>query len=297
MKDKSRSIIKIEKIIKNIDDGQFNSSDIEVLFVTARELPNASKKIFDIGSFVAHSNARDKGYIKNILLRNHLRLNFGFGCDKLKIKPSLNQYPKYLPQLVELQLMTFDKNTLMNKVGLDKNQFNTSIKALTNKNSYEIKNGTCYLTEKIDDNEIKIINEVLSVLNCADGIDFNTLIIELKELLTKNGSDCDLNILDKNKKAIFCCLICLINGATYDLIDNIKTKLLIHTDEFHRIQVCGTYTIRVNIFPGDVVNIASPVFLSNYLHVDIFDSLVKRVHILENKIKYSTKRNKIIIDP
>ncbi|EDJ5353038.1 hypothetical protein GFA98_14650, partial [Salmonella enterica subsp. enterica serovar Apapa] len=100
---KSKAISRIERILKKLKDGNFTDSDIDVLFVTARELPSATKNVFEIGSFVAHNHQRDKGIINDIMLRNHLFLSLKFGRDKYAVKPELNEFPEYLPLLIKLQ--------------------------------------------------------------------------------------------------------------------------------------------------------------------------------------------------
>lgn len=296
MKTKSRSILKIEKIINKIELGDFNSSDIEILFVTARELPHASKKVFDIGSFVAHNNIRDKGYIREILLRNHLRSNFSFGYDKNLIKPQLNEYPKYLPILIELQLKMFDVSHFKVKLGLKGHQVNTAIKNVTNKKNYDVKNGICKLAYKISKNESDLINEALSILNGADGIKLDDLINDLKTLLNDNGSDCDLNILDRNKKAIFCSLICLINDVDYALIDGEVAKTVLHIDENKKVHACGKYFVTMEINPVKKVDVMSPILSSDFQVSDIFDSSVTAEDISKNRIKHDIQSNKITID-
>ncbi|MCZ0714342.1 hypothetical protein [Klebsiella quasipneumoniae] len=296
MKTKSRSILKIEKIINKIEMGDFNSSDIEILFVTARELPNASKKVFDIGSFVAHNNIRDKGYIREILLRNHLRLNFSFGYDKNLIKPELNEYPKYLPILIDLQIKIFDVNHFKVKLGLKGHQVNTAIKNLTSKKNYEIKSGICKIDYQISKNESNLMNEALSILNCADGIKLDDLINDLKTLLSDNGSDCDLNILDRHKKAIFCSLLCLINDVDYALIDGEVAKTVLSIDENKKVHAFGKYFVTMEINPVKKVDVMSPILSSDFQSTDIFDASVTTEDILKNRIKHDTQSNKIIKD-
>jgi hypothetical protein len=45
---KSKAISRIERILRKLKDGTFTDSDIDVLFVTARELPTATKNILKL---------------------------------------------------------------------------------------------------------------------------------------------------------------------------------------------------------------------------------------------------------
>lgn len=109
---KSKAILKIERILKKIQDSSFDESHVDVLFVTLRELPKATYNIREIGAFVAHGNVRDQGLVNDIMLRNHLFLNLNFGKDKERVDNQKNQYPSYFPELVRLQLKLFNDESL-----------------------------------------------------------------------------------------------------------------------------------------------------------------------------------------
>ncbi|EKY3154894.1 hypothetical protein RBA22_004182, partial [Cronobacter sakazakii] len=223
---KSKAISRIERVLRKLKDGTFTDSDIDVLFVTARELPTATKNIFEIGSFVAHNHQRDQGLINDMMLRNHLLLSLGFGRDKHDVKPELNEFPKYLPLLIKLQLRMFNDDHFKKKLGLKGGQVNSARKKLNNKKSYEIKGDICKLTPDIGVNEGRMIQEALSLLNCSDAIEYDVLFDELKNLLKKEIPNVDLTPLDVNRMKIAGILICLLDNIDFSLMAGVKAKTI-----------------------------------------------------------------------
>ncbi len=290
---RSAAINKIEKIISRIDGNSFSDSDIEILFVTLREFPDASKNIFEIGSFVSHNHLRDKGLINDIMLRNHLLMNIHFGADKSLIQPNKNEFPKYLPKLISLQLKMF-KDSDFKKLNLKGGQIIKSRKVLNNEKSYKIESNICKLTESIGKNEMLMINEALSLLNTSDDIDIKELLDDVIKIISTHAPNIDVNIIKRNDKPIFSSIICLMNNTTYLLSRefNALTQISIDTDQI--IHVCGIYYVVMSRNPEQKVNMMSPVFLSEYKADDIFDKSVTQIDIIEGNIQYSNLAGKII---
>lgn len=293
---KSKAISRIERVLRRLKDGSFTDSDIDVLFVTARELPSAPKCIFEIGSFVAHNHRRDQGEIKDIMLRNHLLLSLKFGRDKHAVKPELNEYPKYLPTLIRLQLRMFSDEFLKEKLNLKGGQVITARKKLNNKKSYIVNDGVCKLTSEIGSNERRMINEALSLLNCSDAIKFDSLFNELKILLRKEIPGVDLMPLDNNRRAIAGILLCLLNNIDFSLMPEVKAKTVLSlNDADESANVYGQYYITHEKEPFTDVAIMSPVFQSGYDVSDLFDEHVTNENIVNGDVEFSFDLGKIVV--
>lgn len=290
----SKAISTIQKILRRLESGFFTDSDIDVLFVTARELPSATKNIFEIGSFVAHKHQRDKGIINDMMQRNHLLMNILYGRDKYKVKHALNEYPKYLPLLIKLQLNMFDNEYLKRTLGLKGGQVDIARKKLNNKKSYEIKGDVCKLTSAIGVNEWKIVQEVLSALNCADSIEFNVLFFELTELLKKEIPNVDLSPLNNNKMKIAGMLMCLLNNINFSLVDGCKAKTVIRLNTEYNVYVYGQYNVIAEMEPFNEVSISTPVFHSGYAVTDLFDEHVTNENIENGDIEFCFDVGKIV---
>lgn len=291
---KSKAISRIEKVLRRLKDGVFSDSDIEMLFVTARELPSATKNIFEIGSFVAHNHQRDQGVINDIMLRNHLLLSLEFGCDKYNVKPELNEYPKYLPLLIKLQLKMFNDEHFKNKLGLKGGQVNTARKKLYNKKSYEIKGNVCKLMPDIGINERRMIQEALSLLNCSDSIEFDVLFSELAELLGKEISNVDLAPLNDNRIKIAGVLMCLLNNINFSLIGDVKAKTILSLNADDSACVYGQYNVIRGKESFNEVTIVSPVFDSGYAVAELFDEHVTNENITNGDIEFCFDVGKIV---
>ncbi len=293
---KNRSIVKVERILKNIASGDFSESDIEVLFVTARELPEASRDIFEVGSFVAHNNLRNQGVVRDIMLRNHLRLNIQFGCDKELVKPNLNEFPVYLPELIRLQLRMFDDGDLKKALGIKGGQIVTARRNLNHKKSFQIIDDLCKISPSVSEIEKKIMNYSLTLFNCSDGIELDKLLGDLKQLFIKHGVDENLDALDENKKSIFCILICLVNEVTFSLMKDTVAKTVIFIDKDDKVHVAGQYYVTMERDPDVVVTVLSPVFMADFLLQDVFDAEVTKENIEQNQIRFCKVNKKIILD-
>ncbi|HDX8784419.1 TPA: hypothetical protein RQO42_003779 [Klebsiella michiganensis] len=291
---KSKAISRIERILKKLKDNNFTDSDVDVLFVTARELPSATKNIFEIGSFVAHNHQRDQGVINDIMLRNHMLLSLAFGRDKHDVKPEVNEFPKYLPLLIKLQLKMFSDEHFKSKLGLKGGQIITARKKLNNKKSYVIKDSVCKLGTAIGLNERKMIQEALSQLNCSDKIEFDVLFDELKELIKKEIPNIDITPLNNNRKKIAGVLMCLLNNIDFSLMDGVRAKTILVLDSGKPACVYGQYYFICDAEPFDEMTFSSPVFHSGYDVTDIFDAHVTNEDIENGDIEFSFDLEKIV---
>lgn len=292
---KSKAISRIERILRKLKDGTFTDSDIDVLFVTARELPTATKNIFEIGSFVAHNHQRDQGLINDMMLRNHLLLSLGFGRDKHDVKPELNEFPKFLPLLIKLQLRIFNDEHFKKTLGLKGGQVNTARKKLNNKKSYEIKDDICKLTQDIGANEKRMIQEVLSLLNCADSIEYDVLFEELKDLLKREIPNVDLTPLDINRMKMAGILICLLNNINFSLMDGVEAKTTLSIDSDETVYVYGRYYIIHDKESFNKVHMMSPVFHAGYKVDELFDAHVTNENIDAGDVEFNVDLGKVVV--
>lgn len=290
---KNQAISRIERVLKKIASSDFNDSDIEVLFITARELPLATKSIREVGSFVAHIYERDQGIMKDIMLRNYLRLNFGFGVDKHDVKPEKNEYPQYLPLLIKLQLQVFEDDYFKKKFDLKGGQVRAARASLIDKKSYEMVGGLCKLKETLGEKECLIASEVLSVINCADGIYFHKLMDELMALLGKHIADVERIFTEKNKCAILCVLLCLMNNVVFVLQPGVSAKTIIGVNEDGFVNIGGQYGIISEKGKDAIVKAQHPLFMTTYLVSQIFSPEVSIADIESGNIEFSMQLGKI----
>ncbi|HFG3103736.1 TPA: hypothetical protein ACGGIC_002696 [Escherichia coli] len=291
---KSKAISRIERVLRRLKDGFYSDSDIDVLFVTARELPSATKNISEIGSFVAHVHKRDQGVINDLMLRNYMMLSLMFGRDKHYVKPELNEYPKYLPLLIKLQLKMFNDDHFKKKLSLKGGQVNTARKKLNNKKSYEIKDDICKLMPDIGVNERLMIQEALSLMNCADSVEFDVVFSELTRLLEKEIPEVDLAPLHDNRMKIAGVLMCLLNNIDFSLSGGVKAKTTLSIDDDGFAHVYGEYNIIQENEPFNEVAIQTPVFNSGYAIDDLFDVHVTHENIKNGDIEFCLDVGKIV---
>nr|QOW97056.1 Orf19 [Serratia marcescens] len=221
-------------------------------------------------------------------------LSLSFGRDKHDVKPEMNEFPKYLPLLIKLQLKMFTDEQLKSKLGLKGGQVNTARKKLNNKRSYEVKDNVCKLGGDIGSNEMKVIQEVLSVLNCSDAIQFDVLFEELKGLIGKEIPGVDLTPLDDNRKGIAGILMCLLNNINFSLMDGVRAKTVLNVNAYKTAHVYGQYYIVHEKEPFNEVTVVSSVFDLGYDVADIFDDHVTDENVENGDIEFNFDLGKIV---
>ncbi|WP_042858810.1 hypothetical protein [Dickeya sp. NCPPB 3274] len=288
------AISRIEKIIYRIKDGAFNDSDVELFFVTLRELKNATRNIVEIGSFVAHNHCRDKGLISDYILRNYLFLSVRVGMDNFLANSSRGEFPKYFPVLIKLQLKMFDNAHFKKKFGLKGGEINRIRYCLNDKGSYLIDGDVCRLNRNVGKKELLIINEVLSLLNCSDGINFDDLIIEIKKLLSSEIKGFDVKIIDEEKLSIFCVIVCLLNNVSFLLLNDVRAETIISIERDQTVGVCVKYSLMVPGVEGDTVQMINPVFYSRYDKKDVFNHDITMGDIESGNLQFSKSHGRIV---
>ncbi|ELZ9926906.1 hypothetical protein U1U32_000021 [Cronobacter malonaticus] len=291
---KSKAIARVERLLNKIKEGNFNDSDIEVLFVTLRDFPSAPRNIIEIGNFVAHNHQRNQGVINDIMLRNHLLLNLHFGRDKKLVKPSVNEFPQNFPVLIKLQLRMFDDNHFKKALNLKGGQVRTARNRLNDRRSYKTEGGVCKFTANIGQNEARMIEEALAVLNCSDGIEYDDLIDDLKNML-KNLVHCaDTKFIDENKKEIFGVLLCLMNNIEFSLMKGVNARTIVKVMGEDNAAVLGEYYLDSEGEPPAKTTWLSTVLHSNYLKTDLFDEVLTDDDLESGDIEFSFDLGRIV---
>ncbi|EAZ5086310.1 hypothetical protein CRR46_08530 [Salmonella enterica] len=289
---KSVLISKVSKILSRLNDDNYNDSDIELFFVTLREMPSATKSIIEIGDFVAHSEQRNKGVINEIMLRNSLLANIVSGYDHQVVNKDRNEYPQNFPTLIKLQLKMYNDAEIKANIGLAGGMIKRIRTKLNDKKSYIRDGDICRLAENIGTDEFLVIDFILSFLNGSDGISFELLINEVVALLKMEIPGVDASIIEDKKKCVFCVLLCLLNNVQYPLLTGSVAETIIAADDSDgRVHIMGKYAVDG---PQKNVFIMSVVFHSEYKMVDVFREDVTVVDIQQGNIEYCTKIGKIV---
>jgi len=290
---KSSSIAKIKKIIDRVAQSNFNDSDIEVLFVTAREISSNSKRLFEVGSFVAHNNARDKGIINETLSRGYYLLNLQFGMDRLLVDVNRDRYPAYLQKFIKLQLQILDDNIFREALGIKGQQLAKARKLLSSTRAYQIDGDVCTLSACVGEVERKLVQNIITHL-VVNPIKYEDLFLELINTLRVFFDVEQLEPLYENKKNIYAVLLCLMNGVEFEIEGKIDGQTTIETRD-RKVFIGGGYTLRPHFHPGEVLTMISPVFEGDYNYDEIFCNDITPEDILNHNIEFSSRVGKIIL--
>lgn len=290
----SKAVNTINAVLSRLSSGVFNDNDIAVLFVTLRNLPSTTRVISEVGAFVAHNHKRDQGMAYDLIFRNHYLLNLTFGQYKYEIKPAINEFPAFLPRLIELQLMMLGDDFFKKELGIKTSRVIKIRSKLKGRGYYKITKGVCKLSKDMTQDDFMVIGKALSVLNTSDGMNFDSLIYDLKVVLGKEINGVDLNVIDGNKDVILCVLLCVMNNVAFELPDEIEARTIINIDSDGFVTICGQYGVVMKKEPLEVVPTLSPLFETGYKFSDIFEDDVSQLDIENDNITFSLAHRKII---
>jgi len=296
---KSVSLARIEGIIKRIENNSFVDNDVLVLMVTLRELPRAGVKIFEIGSFVAHSDVRDKGVVKDILSRNYYMFSMSLGSDRHLIDSDDDRLPYYFPDVIKMQAAMIGHEKLANDFGVSKGKIKSLIDNLISKKTM-IKNGEYFIVQRpFSPIEIKLLQHCTSIISTDDGISIDELISDIRQLLKVEAPLVNTQPLEDRKREIFCALACLMNDVRYVLVKDkgVNASTIIYGMD--RVQVSGVFRIKMvdKSESSDAVyqTIMHPVFYSGYNSGEIFDGVVDVRSFGEKTFTYNSSKGLISV--
>ena len=290
---RSAALKRIETIISRIESGNFTDSDISILLVTMRELPKSQKSIFEVGSFVAHSDLRDKGTIKDIMLRNHAISNLRFGKDKDLLFSGAKKFPFYFPEFIKLQSKALTADFIAKKTNLSPGKTNSIIDKLNSKSTFKQVDGYAELQRPLSDDENKVINECLSYLLANDAIKHDDLINDMCNLMLEEDSTINIQPLIDKKREIFCAILCLMNNVSYllDAKHNVSASVEVHLGENSDCDIFGCYYLS-SIHDGKEIKmrVRHPVYMGGYSQHEIFDADITREDVKEGNFCYSNEK-------
>jgi hypothetical protein len=293
---KNAVAMKIERIMRRIADNTFVDNDILVLLVTLRELEKASIHIFEIGCFVAHSNIRDKGIIKDILFRNYCIFKLHYGRDKELIRSRTSKLPYYLPKLIQLQCKAIGNEALSAKLQVSITKLVQMIKTICSEKTLKVEGDYCYLQRELDELENRLVSNCLSHLYTFGGISLDELINQMRQLISIENSGIDTQPLEDRKREIFCAIACLMHNVDYVISTKEKVNAKTIIDFPKAVEVCGVFNFEVyndKFEKEKEINIMFSVLQSNFSIEEIFCDNVTHDDIKEGNLFYISQVGKI----
>ncbi|GEM_PF-5057146 len=222
----TKSKLELLDILSKIENSTFEDSDIKDLFILTRPFADKNSLVFDIASFIAHKEGKDRGDFHSIIDGTYASLRYTImNPDNAKI-----DFKKIEAQLFEaltqsrLKLYTDDEL---------KKMFNKNSSALISliKDTYKKVNGYYIINKENNINSIlSIINKLNSSFESNRARIKNDLLINqwnliINNLISKYNMKISHNILLKHKEDIIVCVICILNTEIVHLHDNNKAEL------------------------------------------------------------------------
>lgn len=283
---------KIQKNIEKIQNGIFDESNVENLFMTLRPYCKGYKKFKEIADFVAHNDARDRGIVNKVLEDRYLILTaYVRYLPPNKPFDLLDEFPSWIIRLIKNQANLIEK-----KVFLEEFKFSRT--------TFFEKLDTAYIV----DHQLKIaryskralsisfwnaVEKCLSFCRIQAPLKQDDVIKEIIGVLKTNKIIINENLIRKNSDKITMCILLLLHKTVYKFEELNNAETFISDDPHYKskkdmeertppnLYVAGSFVI--NGFNGQVVEVISPIFNTNLKVEEWCDSRLLITEILEDK--------------
>ena len=216
--ERSKQVFK--KAFDSLTNNSFTEDIIKDLLVSLRPFPKDSRLIFEIASFIAHPEERNKGICHSLIDNNYAKLIYvhaNDGSNKIDItKIPDNIFQSFIIKSID----DYSEIELQQKLSISKKEAKRKIQ-----DAYTKINGVYTLNNPLLIPQIQtIIHTTTSVLKFRVAFNNDALIKELQSALNTVNSILDFNynvpqIIKRNKSDIIVCILCLLHSSQFRLFD------------------------------------------------------------------------------
>ncbi|MFJ3469457.1 hypothetical protein [Pseudomonas sp. NPDC090201] len=207
---------KIEKILRNIRDGQFDEITIDSLLIGLRPYSRNAPALRDIADMVAHPEERNKGpantYI-NIFYR-HWRFLQEYTFPKRPL--DFAGLPIYVKKILIKKIESAPAADIEKRY---KESQKTIISRLNNLFIEDKKTGTAKLKGKLTNPTFELVKELLSTLSGMPAYDQHDVIHGLLKILDAQGLSEYASAIESGSDKITACILALFHKRTHTLED------------------------------------------------------------------------------
>lgn len=285
----------VQKNIEKIQNGVFDESNVENLFISLRPYCKGYKQFKEIADFVAHSDVRDRGIVNRALLDRCLRLTALFHYSPPNKPLELfNDLPSWIIRLIKNQA-----SLIKNKVFLQEFQFS--------REDFLEMLDTAYVID--DQKKIAKYTECEfpqlfwdAVKKCFVGISIiapltqTDVIKEIIGVLKTNKININETLIRKNADKITMCILLLLHKTEYKFEDLNNAETFISANPHYsskkdmeentlpNLYVAGSFVI--NGLNGQVFEMITPIFTTNLKVEDWCDLRIIQTTILQDESVY-----------
>jgi len=270
-------ITDLKYLIGRLEKSDFEESHILDLFIKLRPFFKNQTLIFEIASFFAHPEKRDRGISHQSIDVNYAKLKLIVEGNKIN--------------LFKIDKFFFENIFIGGINDLEKVKFNKNASIKLLRNSYELNEGFYTLTaiENLDFIS-KIINLVFGVIHSRVILVDKEIITSLKIALNKVNIDLKLNydikyIINKNKDDILICIMCLLNQSEFKLYDKSIGRIVM---KLHNEETVTKYNVKVGLFSIAPLNNNNVIFPFMSLIDNVFKYFDKKSINEISEIEFDT---------
>lgn len=207
---------KVEYIIKQVQNGSFNQTDVDSLFMKLRAFSTGYPVFTEIGHFLAHNDQRNIGLTMDCL--KTLQLSTNLHLEATSGKPSnvdLTQpFPLELKRHLQAQIKLCDDDIFRGFTSLSKAAFANRIDGIFPEDK---KSKTARLAGRLSVKEQELISYLLgSILNLPLSTQAQ-IIDDLVGVLKSNHLNFDENLLRNQSNEITLCLMAILHHTTFEI--------------------------------------------------------------------------------
>lgn len=226
------------RLLGKMETSTFESDDIKLLFIELRPFFKKSI-IFELASFFAHPEARDRGPSFDFIERNYVKFIFHTGKAKVLFEVIAKET---FEKILLKGIYDFKERGFVESFGISRDK---AVKLLKEAYVQESKTGDYFPGKQIawDDFVLasNIIQRVSSTIVSNTAIESKEIFLSLKHALLEVNSILQLGfnvreIVNKNANDIFLCLVYLLHYSEFTMWDKkvAKLKMKIMTNYYNR---------------------------------------------------------------
>jgi hypothetical protein len=258
--------VKAQKAVDKIQSGEFDESDVEMLFLRLRAYSGEHKIFRESADFVAHNDVRNKGLTVSSLDNFYLSLRFfcEYSGDNAKKLDISKEFPSYVKKLLKYQAVNCDQDDFKSRLKMSSQK---AISIIDNVFREDTVKKTCTLKDgRVSDSKLAVLNQLLSFIKVDSVFTPEQFMDDLYGVLKKNGIQYAEEKVELNKSKILLSFGLLLHMADFKLTGGGKAKCLLgcegawqpddtlaNEDRFGKLSIFGHCEIAMGDNPVTVI--------------------------------------------
>jgi hypothetical protein len=219
---------KVESIIREIEDGTFNQTDVDNLFMKLRAFSSSFPKFTEIAHFLAHNDERSKGITVELLRAVQVAMTFQEEYVVGKKELLLDQpFPIYIKKHILNQVTLCDDRDFDWHYALSKEQFRERVNRLFLEDK---STNTARLVGTINGQEQILLSFLLGSFFPRELFTQNQIINDLIAVMKYNQLNFDESKIGRRGNEITLCIMAILHNTLYKLGDSKRGKCSINTE-------------------------------------------------------------------